>query len=431
MKNYFLLLLIILVFPAGIFAQAASLSDGDNTYFYATINEAFEAAAASGEITLLENIILEAPLIVGDNKHIILVSDASSVTIQRSVNNIDYPLIWITGMNVSLTLGKPGMDNELIIDGGNLNEPPILARAPLITINGRDSKLIMHDKVTLQNNHNTANVPTTHNYQNGAAVFIHTINDDFTRQAEFIMKGGTIRGNLNNVKSYAASGGGVCIIGFGVFTMEGGVIADNYAHFSGGGFFSDGRGSFKKTGGIIYGAEAPQGLRNFARLGNDIPRSWPVTYGHAVCIISGDYSFIFRDNTVKENETHSFTSAASEGKWETSKETSRRTLLIIILSSLLFCVSVFLIIMRVILKKENKPHKFDISKFDLSAREKEIFKLLLTDSPIKNIAKTLDITVSGIRFHSDNLYAKLGVKNRIELFAKYGRKTQEPFSKIE
>ena len=80
--------------------------------------------------------------------------------------------------------------------------------------------------------------------------------------------------------------------------------------------------------------------------------------------------------------------------------------------------------MRVILKKENKPQKFDVSKFNLSAREKEIYELLLTDSPIKNIAKTLDLSVSGIRFHSDNLYAKLGVKNRIELFAKYGRKTQ-------
>ena len=429
MKICFFLFFIFL-FPSLTFGQAASLSDGDKIYYFTTINEAFEAAVSSGEITLLKNIILESPLILSNNKHIILIPGDSSVTIQRGVDNINYPLIWAAGDNASITLGKPEMEYELIIDGGNLNDPPILSRAPLIAINGRNSKLIMYDNVTLQNNHNTANVPTIHKYQNGAAVFICTLDDDFTQQAEFIMKGGTIRGNLNNVKSYVASGGGVSIIGFGVFTMEDGVITDNYAHFSGGGFFSDGRGSFKKTGGIIYGAEAPQGLRNFAKLGNDIPRSWPVTYGHAVCIISGDYTFIYRDNTVKENETLSFTGVPSGNgifskseKWEASKETFQRTLFIIILSSLLFCVSVFLIIMRVILKKVNKPQKLDISEFDLTAREKEIYDLLLTDDTIKNIAITLGLTVSGIKYHSNNIYAKLGVKNRIELFVKFGKKS--------
>ena len=99
------------------------------------------------------------------------------------------------------------------------------------------------------------------------------------------------------------------------------------------------------------------------------------------------------------------------------------TLFIIILSSLLFCVSVFLIIMRVILKKENKPQKLDISEFDLTAREKEIYDLLLTDDTIKNIAITLGLTVSGIKYHSNNIYTKLSVKNRIELFVKFGKKS--------
>jgi len=82
--------------------------------------------------------------------------------------------------------------------------------------------------------------------------------------------------------------------------------------------------------------------------------------------------------------------------------------------------------MRVILKKENKPNKLDVSKFDLSAREKEIFDLLLTDLTIKSIAYNLNLTISGVKFRSNNLYVKLGVKNRIELFVKYGRKTQIP-----
>ena len=249
------------------------------------------------------------------------------------------------------------------------------------------------------------------------------------------MKGGTISGNFNNVKSYVSCGGGVSLIGFGVFTMEGGVIMNNYAHFSGGGFFTDGRGSFKKTGGIIYGAEAPQELRNFVKLGNDIPRSWPGTYGHAVCIIlNGDFSFIFRDNTVKENENLTFTGAPSGNgiyneseNWDTSIKAFRRILFIIILSSLLFCVSAVLIIIRVILKKrlielnkETAPQEIDIAHFNLSDREKEIFDLLLTDSPIKNIAKILNITTSGVSYRNQNLFIRLGVKNRKELFIKFG-----------
>jgi len=177
MRNWIILVLIF-SFPSLIFGQAASLSDGDNIYYYATINEAFKAAEFYNssidkpiEITLIEDIVLNASLVISDNKHIILVPGTASVTIQRSADNIDFPLIWIRGESASVTLGKPEMEYELIIDGGNLNDPPILAHAPLITINGRNSKLIMHGKVTLQNNHNVAAVPTVHQYQNGAAVY--------------------------------------------------------------------------------------------------------------------------------------------------------------------------------------------------------------------------------------------------------------------
>jgi len=424
----------IFLFTLHLYGQSAILSDGNNNY--STIHEAFEAVEIFNEITLLEDIVLDAPLFVSENKHIILIPGNSSITIQRGVNNIDYPLIWITGENASLTLGKSAMEYELIIDGGNFNDPPILAHAPLITVNGKDSKLIMYDNVTLQNNNNIANVPTVHQYKNGAAVFIRTTEDDFRRQAEFIMKGGTIKGNKNDVKSYAARGGGVLISGFGIFTMEGGVIADNYAHFSGGGVFIDSMGTFIKTGGIIYGSNAPVELRNFAKLGNDIPRTLPLTHGHAVCIISGDFTLIFRDNTVNENETLVFTGAQfgngiynKAEEWQTSIKEFRLLLLIIILSFLIICASAFLIILRITLKKkinksvrENTAQEIDISKFDLSVREKEFFDLLLTDSTIKHVAHSLGLTVSGVRFRAQNLYGKLGVKNRIELFAKFSRK---------
>jgi len=97
---------------------------------------------------------------------------------------------------------------------------------------GQDSKMIMLDGVTLQNNYNNAEVETGHHYRNGAGVFIRTEGDIPDRQAEFVMKGGVIQGNYNDVQSYIACGGGVFIAGFGIFRMEGG------------GFHTGGRGSF-------------------------------------------------------------------------------------------------------------------------------------------------------------------------------------------
>jgi DNA-binding CsgD family transcriptional regulator len=64
-----------------------------------------------------------------------------------------------------------------------------------------------------------------------------------------------------------------------------------------------------------------------------------------------------------------------------------------------------------------------IEQFGLSPREKEIFLLLLGDSQRKHIADTLNIGNGTVNFHVNNLYKKLGIQSRIELFAKYGRKS--------
>jgi predicted outer membrane repeat protein len=108
----------------------------------------------------------------------------------------------------------------------------------------------MYDNVTLQNNKNIGDALAVNNRLNGAGVLISTYGDIFNRQAEFIMKGGTIRGNINNTKNPYRCGGGVQIAGFGIFTMEGGVIMNNTADRSGGGVYMDASCSFKKTGGI-------------------------------------------------------------------------------------------------------------------------------------------------------------------------------------
>jgi DNA-binding CsgD family transcriptional regulator len=77
---------------------------------------------------------------------------------------------------------------------------------------------------------------------------------------------------------------------------------------------------------------------------------------------------------------------------------------------------------------ENTPSLAETEQLDaleqlgLSPREKEIFFLLLGDSQRKHIADTLRIGTGTVNFHVNNLYRKLGIQSRIELFAKYGKK---------
>jgi hypothetical protein len=217
-----------LIFTAAVaFADtpAASRIEGGIVHYYAALHEAFEASAGISqdqpdEITLLLDVILDEPIILDTAKHIRLVADGSR-TIQRGSDN---PLFWLTGESATLTLGKPKMENQLTIDGAYLNEPSLEALAPLIAINGPDSKLIMYDNVIIQNNYNYFDGAGTTLHQSGAGVYIRTSGENFGRQAEFLMKGGIIRGNINNLQNPIPCGGGVFIAGAGIFTMEGGTI---------------------------------------------------------------------------------------------------------------------------------------------------------------------------------------------------------------
>jgi hypothetical protein len=79
----------------------------------------------------------------------------------------------------------------------------------------------------------------------------------------FTMKGGTISGN-----TLYAGGAGV-VIERGTFNMEGGIISNNTAKGgNGGGVFVNGRVTFTKTGGIIYGSDASSRDRNTSSWGN-------------------------------------------------------------------------------------------------------------------------------------------------------------------
>ena len=56
---------------------------------------------------------------------------------------------------------------------------------------------------------------------------------------------------------------------------------------------------------------------------------------------------------------------------------------------------------------------------DLTPREQELLTMLLTGLAPKEIAYTLKISNNTVNFHQKNLYRKLGIQSRAELFAKY------------
>ncbi|GHV84574.1 hypothetical protein AGMMS50230_01820 [Spirochaetia bacterium] len=438
----FLLLLTLLTLSlTPLASQTASRIDGGGTIlYYATLAEAFAAAEGLSldypdEITLLADIILAESILVDTTRHIRLVPGGGSRHIMRDSQNISNPLLRVTGEGASLSLGKPGMEYELFIDGGYLLTPPIQAEAPLVVINGPDAKLFMYDKVTLQNNYNGGKAKETDEYQNGAGVFIRTTGNDKDRQTEFIMKGGTIRGNISNARNILRCGGGVLIAGFGIFTMEGGTIAGNTARLVGGGFHTGSRGSFKKTGGIIYGSDAADELANLALEGFFEPK----IYGNAVSVSQLGGIGYYRDDTVTEDSVLSYTGHdATNGvfgageKWSTSLPPSKSSRIFIIpIAAILAAFALFIVFKKRSAKVLRAPaeaadQRAQIEQIaiemKLSTRETEVFTLLLTEAPVKQIAHTLKISYSGVNFHTKNLYRKLGIQSRTELFAKFGKK---------
>ena len=142
------------------------------------------------------------------------------------------------------------------------------------------------------------------------------------RQGGFIMSGGTISGNsavLNRFGGFGTgTGGGVRFESYWVseqfpyFTMTGGTISGNTAVKGGGVCFTTMEGAtpfmsslmiFNKTGGVIYGNDAPAGQRNTSAEGN--------TSGHAM-IINPIHQNIYRDTTMNAGETLRIDGVASQ-----------------------------------------------------------------------------------------------------------------------
>ena len=57
----------------------------------------------------------------------------------------------------------------------------------------------------------------------------------------------------------------------------------------------------------------------------------------------------------------------------------------------------------------------------LTPREIEVFTLLMTDMSYKQISAALNVSENTVKFHTKNLYRKLNVQSRTELFVQYGK----------
>jgi hypothetical protein len=94
--------------------------------------------------------------------------------------------------------------------------------------------------------------------QNGGGVYLGTSNrTNYLRQNFTMQDDSSLSGNTANIR-----GGGIFISDYrGSFSMQGGLITGNTTTASGGGLYNNG-GDFTKTGGIIYGDDAEQNLKN-------------------------------------------------------------------------------------------------------------------------------------------------------------------------
>jgi uncharacterized repeat protein (TIGR02543 family) len=131
----------------------------------------------------------------------------------------------------------------------------------------------------------------------------------------FTMSGGTISGNTA-ASSYAYGGGGGGVFVYSTFTMNGGTISGNTASSSGGGVYVSSSGTFtKQSGGVIYGSNESDVLKNTATNGD--------SYGHAVYISSSPAKR--RNSTAGQGVTLDSRVSGSSGGWETDEGPSQYT----------------------------------------------------------------------------------------------------------
>ncbi|WP_461256878.1 cytidine deaminase [Treponema sp. R80B11-R83G3] len=74
-----------------------------------------------------------------------------------------------------------------------------------------------------------------------------------------------------------------------------------------------------------------------------------------------------------------------------------------------------------IIRSGNEHKLFIPEDANLTPREQGIYQLLISGKTAKEISEALYISVPTVNFHICNVYKRLGVKNKNQLFAKYGK----------
>ena len=97
------------------------------------------------------------------------------------------------------------------------------------------------------------------------------------------------------------------------------------------------------------------------------------------------------------------------------KEMRIMRLAIIIAGTIL--AALFITLVKFLYNAQKKLQSFGLT--NLTAREAEIFNLLLTTLTTKEIASKMKLTYSGVNFHIQNIYRKLCIQSCTELFAKF------------
>ena len=206
------------------------------------------------------------------------------------------PFFSLSERESRLTLGLPGMNGRITIDGylEDSSSNPVTTKEAILAENY--STLVMNEGVSIIGNNtnyidyyggavyvdgstfnmNGGTISGNKAYVSGGGVYI---TGSYPVGGAFNMAGGTISGN-EAINGY---GGGVSV-DFGTFNMTGGTISGNTANGGGGVLILDSEiGKFLKTGNsVIYGSDAPEALRNTALLKNDGITS----KGHAVYMYS-------------------------------------------------------------------------------------------------------------------------------------------------
>jgi len=76
----------------------------------------------------------------------------------------------------------------------------------------------------------------------------------------------------------------------------------------------------------------------------------------------------------------------------------------------------------------NKPDTETNANIELTSRENEVFSMLLSGMNPKEIAYSLKVSYYTIDFHRKNLYRKLGIHSRVELFIRYSHKMMQTYA---